>query len=299
MSESKTNMVVIVCALMCEARPVIDYYRLKKSLDKPFTVFANDNSPVLVAVSGIGVSGSAAAVGWLSSYLATKRSCSNPVWLNVGSAGHGTRAIGEIVRINRYAMENGRASFVPLIAKWPGESESLVTSAAPSSDYPQGSLVDMEGEGFFKAALHFSKPELVQSIKVVSDNAQQGFDRLSAAKITELIQQNVAQIVDYIEQLRLLSHVLPSAELRQESSQEFGEHWTHSQRQVAMAMLESAHALGLKGEADHILKTQQDYPQAYTSLSNLLSGAVPQLMATDQNENAHAESVVSQQHGRR
>ena len=62
-------MLVWVVAMHCEAKPVIDYYRLKKSrIDHAFDLYRGDQ--MLCVISGIGKTAVAAASAWVQSTFA-------------------------------------------------------------------------------------------------------------------------------------------------------------------------------------------------------------------------------------
>ena len=67
----------------------------------------------------------------------------------------------------------------------------------------------MEGSAFFAAAHRFSAAELVQAIKVISDNQATDINNLSGAVLTELIQSALQEIVEFIDKLIELLAVLP------------------------------------------------------------------------------------------
>ena len=58
-------MLIWVCAMHCEAKPVIDFYRLKKSHDdNAFDLYRGDKMACII--SGIGKLASAAASAWIA-----------------------------------------------------------------------------------------------------------------------------------------------------------------------------------------------------------------------------------------
>ena len=63
----------------------------------------------------------------------------------------------------------------------------------------------MEASAFIESARHFSHAELVQSLKVVSDNEQQPYSNISAKLATKLIAENIELIVECIETLQTLA----------------------------------------------------------------------------------------------
>lgn len=236
----------IITALNCEAKPLIDYFRLRKVHSKPFdlykgeTKFGDDKAAakINIVVSGIGQVKAAAACGWAAARFGTNR----VVWLNVGVAGHQDCEVGEIARIcNVLDPVISYSHYPALTAKWSGEDKVLMTSATPMSDYPQGVLVDMEGAAFFHAACAFSDSELVQSLKIISDNQQESLERLNANIISNLIQARVSEIRNFMSSL---VDLIPeqSMDLRQNDLLVYL-HCTVSQRQQYFELIEKLQSL--------------------------------------------------------
>ena len=60
-------MLIWNCALHCEAKPIIDYYRLKKDpAENAFDVYQDER--IACVVSGIGGINMAAATAWMLSF---------------------------------------------------------------------------------------------------------------------------------------------------------------------------------------------------------------------------------------
>jgi len=194
-------MLTFMVALHCEAKPLIDFYRLKKVDQRGFDLYRSKSVDVELVVTGIGALAMSAAVGWVAS-----QDCpAQRVWLNIGTAGHADLPIGKLLLIHGVGDEvSQRCHYPPLVAKWSGITESLLSVNAPTSDYPGGAAVDMESYAFFNAALRFSDAELVQSVKVISDNKQSGIENLNAARLTELVTPHVSSIDEYAEKLQAL-----------------------------------------------------------------------------------------------
>lgn len=195
-----------VTALSCEARALIDHYSLKKVSDKPFPLFhselANQDTQVNLVVCGVGLMNAATAVGWLGARTQAMQCC----WLNVGSAGHAVLDIGQAHLVHCSSQEGAlRSHYPPLVATWPQGTVSLLSCVAPCSDYPDQQAVDMEASAFFQAAAKFSDTEVIQSIKVISDNREQGIEHLNADVIAELMQGSTALITQYAEALLALN----------------------------------------------------------------------------------------------
>lgn len=273
MSKPSKPTVVVVVALMSEARPLIDYFRLKKRCDSPFTVFSSTQSYVQIVICGMGFISVATAVGFMS------EGDTSQAWLNVGIAGHRFFEVGSCVRVLSHRFEeSSRKQFVSQAVPWKGLVAELITLGEVSSDYPDSELIDMEGVGFFTAALHFNNSELVQSLKIVSDNADHSADKLSAQAITELVLQNRQELVEFIERL----HNFIIVPLQQVDWRDLID-WSlsHSQRQIVNDHLQACAALGLDHAATELVNSARDFKQLDTGLMALISTYKPKLLALE------------------
>ena len=193
----------IVVALSCEAKPLVDYYRLTKQAVTGLSYFsreADQNFPfnIHLVVSGIGARNMATACGWLGAN-SRKDNC---VWLNVGVAGHKEHRLGEIVRINKASELGSAKNYYPaLVAKWSEMNIGLISYSEPCTDYPANAVVDMEAYTFFEVVNKFSNKELVQSLKIISDNSKNGIEAINAARVSGLIAEKIETINSFVENL--------------------------------------------------------------------------------------------------
>ena len=201
----------ILVALTCEAKPLIRYFKLQREHQyEEFAIFVRNN--MRLVVTGIGQINMAAACGWLTAIASGFKKTTNDIWLNVGTAGHGNLEKGEIFVVNQVANNCERVYYPPLIVKWKGEYSALQTVDHPSHQYHQGLAFDMEAYAFFLAAQKFTSAELVQSIKVVSDNPENSIEQLNAKTLSELIENQLPQIENYIDRLSQLAASIPGAD---------------------------------------------------------------------------------------
>lgn len=203
-NKSPQPQLCILAALNCEAKALIDRFKLKKTGDQPFSLFAGDstlngvNTRINVVISGIGMLNMSCAIGWL----AAQSLSTNSVWINVGTAGHAELAVGDgFIVSSTQDVFSSKAYFTPQVAPRPVSMNPCMTLNAPSNDYPEVGGIDMEAAAFFNAATRFTAAECVQSYKVVSDTPEQGIERLSAKVIAELLQPHTDHIVSYSESL--------------------------------------------------------------------------------------------------
>lgn len=202
----------IMLALSCEAKPIIDFYRLKKLPSKGFAHFNSQGNPdrphdINLVVSGIGSSNMLQASAWLAAKTELMSCC----WLNIGTAGHESFELGMIVQVV-HSVELGslKAHYPPLVvnarklikgAQSSTEVVSLLSSNTPVSDYPANQAVDMEAYSFFLSAKRFASSELVQSLKVISDNQTEGLELLNATRISELVGSQISIIDEFSRSL--------------------------------------------------------------------------------------------------
>jgi nucleoside phosphorylase len=185
---------IIVCALACEAKPFIDFFKLKKDTNiHAFSVYQLGS--VLLIVSGMGENNMSAAVNWLSGYLHHK-TARNQFWLNIGVAGHQTADVGRLFCAHK--ISNYQQTFYP--TKWIKHKislEQLLTANSEETAYKENLLYDMEGAAFFQSATRFNKQESVQCLKIVSDNQHHAVNR-DKTFISDLIAKHCQAVVAFI-----------------------------------------------------------------------------------------------------
>jgi hypothetical protein len=280
-------ILTIMLALNCEAKPWVDFYHLKKSLDRPFNVYAKPGLELEIVITGIGAISMSTAVGWVAGRATSRKR----VWLNLGIAGHLDRPIGDAVRVHSYIDANDlRHNYPPLVAKWAGDSDALMSVNAPTDSYPDSAMVDMEGLAFYRSACMFSSPELVSSIKVISDNQENSVENLNATKISQLMQVHVAIVNRFTDSLLALAKPanITLAELTLE-----GVRRTHSQQLQLNRLLEKAAALELnQAVADLGLQQESRFDLVLSKLAALIDHSAPSLERTP-SDKADAPSLLS------
>jgi len=191
-------MLIWVTALHCEAKPIIDHYRLKKCQShNVFDVYKKDQ--IECVVSGIGKSACTAATEWI----ATLNHESRPIaWINVGTAGSASHDIGTALLINRISETESSRHFYLLPPIAPGlQPAHCKTLTQPSTNYHPGQVYDMEASAFFDTATRFSGAELVQCVKIVSDNPSHQTGR-NKSRISELIHQHINHLAQLAQELQ-------------------------------------------------------------------------------------------------
>ena len=279
-------------ALNCEAKPWVDFYGLKKSIDRPFGVYTKPGLDVEIVITGIGAPCMATAVGWV----AGRSGSVKRVWLNLGIAGHLDKSVGEAIRV--YSYIDGidlRQHYSPLVAKWAGDSDALMSVNAPTSNYPDAAMVDMEGLSFYRSASMFSSPELVESIKVISDNQENNVEDLNASKITQLMESQLAMVNRFSDNLLALVQLsasavidMPLASLRR----------THSQQQQLNRLLERAIALELEQAVTELeLHKESKFDAVLTKFSAFIDAAAPSIGRLPKDDSISSTALRGKSHG--
>jgi len=195
----------IVTALPCEARPLIDFYRLSKlELNTQFECYSNSDKTLFLIVSGIGNINIAAATSYI---FLLSGGVPNSCFLNLGIAGHQHYTIGELFLAHKITDSLSKKSFYPQPnKKLRIPSENLVSVIQADTTYAHNQLVDMEAYSFFHTASKFICHEQIQVLKVVSDNAKQPTEHIKPKFVSELINRKINVIDNIIKYLLELSN---------------------------------------------------------------------------------------------
>ncbi len=197
-------MIRYVVALPAEARPLIRHLDLIRAPAGEPPIWRGPG--VSLVVSGIGRAAAAAAVESLARLDDAAESGvggaggfpDEAAWINVGVGGHRDLPLGEVVLADRVvdAAAAGqrspeahlpRAWCPPLVFEPPCATATVTTVDRPETRYPEDTVYDMEAAGFCAAAARRASAELIQVIKVISDNTAAPPARLTALRVEELI----------------------------------------------------------------------------------------------------------------
>jgi nucleoside phosphorylase len=195
MPASSINLVV---ALPAEAKPIASGFDLKRvPANGGFPVYRHQNTALVVSAPGKINSAVATA------YLGTVGGCvKDAIWVNIGVAGHAERGVGEVLLAHSITDGGSGRCWHP--AQCPGghcPSDSLVTLDQPDLSYRRNAMVDMEAAGFYPAACRFSPVELVQTLKVISDNRSETARGLSAKRVQRLVEGSLDTLEALIARL--------------------------------------------------------------------------------------------------
>jgi len=186
-------MLIWMCALRCEAKPIIDFFRLKKSADKTdFNLYSNHDMTCIV--SGMGSDNMSKATEWAYSLYKNEKKVN---WINIGIAGHKNLPVGTTVLINEVSQNHSDKSIENQITiKHPFNTKPLISISQQNTDYDKTALFDMEAFAFLQTTRKLCPLDPSQVIKVVSDNRQTPPSQ-NKARISKLIADNMQPISDF------------------------------------------------------------------------------------------------------
>jgi len=200
----------LVVALPAEAKPVISRFGLTRvqpnlgfllSFSLSFPLYRRGR--IALVVTGPGRS--AATAG--TDFLATMGDCPQAaIWINLGVAGHAERQIGKVLLARSITDANSGHVRHPILPRdRPCPADDLLTLDRPDPDYRHKGLADMEASGFFSTACRYADAELVQVLKVVSDNRETTARGLSAKQVRLLIGGALATLEALLASLEALA----------------------------------------------------------------------------------------------
>ncbi len=188
-------MLIWVCALRCEAKPVIDFYRLKKSRQQQNHILYQGEHCSCI-VSGMGKENMSDAIDWGVSLFSQPAEL---FWINLGIAGHINWPPGTPVFVTEATWEQTDRIVPTPPNNQPFPGKAVISLPGERTDYDRHALFDMEGHAFFKAASRFSPLANCQSLKVISDN-EQVLPNRNKSRISRLIAVNIPTIIRFAEQ---------------------------------------------------------------------------------------------------
>jgi adenosylhomocysteine nucleosidase len=239
--------ITVICALPSEAQALLEHWRLPTVRERPFRVYGNDAARIVI--SGVGSHACAAAVGYAA---ALHDSRDDDLWLNLGIAGHGQHALGTPLLAARVSHHGRDGAWYPsLLFTPPCAVAELITYDLAVSDYPPQACCDMEAAGFMAATSRVASGDLVQVMKVVSDNAESGIAGIERSRVYGLMQNALPSVLELIERLRAVAARLPVA-VHDAEAEVLLERWhfTHSQAHQLRQLLQRRVLLGRSDALD-------------------------------------------------
>lgn len=190
-------MIYIYCALYCEAKTLIEKYKLVRESNEnsvPFECFTNSDEGITLVITGVGVI--AASVAITSSCMKYKISEKDFI-VNIGTCGAKNEEIkGQIYLCSKIRDDAAGRTFYPdMLYKNELCEAELITLSKPLSIKDErfnfcectnkNRIYDMEGAGIWQSAMYFTSTDRVLIMKVVSDIGDGLLTQLQMEKIME------------------------------------------------------------------------------------------------------------------
>ena len=168
----------------------------------------------------------AAATGYLHALAGSPQ---HMPWINAGIAGHGDLAIGKLVQVSRISdRASGRNWYPPQVINSGLERTTVITVDHPEHEYSEGDAYDMEAAGFYPAACRCSTAELVQSLKVISDNPDVSVETLNPKRVEQLLGDRIDEIAGFMEELQTLAKTAEAMKFKPKVLEELHKKWHFS-----------------------------------------------------------------------
>lgn len=246
----------IIVALMSEAIPLIEELDLDEHSRSDVNGLLFRNEDIVLAVSGIGRTRCAAMAEKVRQLPDQADSCA---WLNVGIAGHRSRSVGDAFVANSVVDgETGKTWYPSQVLDVGCAADRVITVDSPETEYFANAGYDMEASAFYAAAARHATAELVQCVKVVSDNPDHHIAELTADKVTQLVARQVPAIKAAIVGLKELAVAIERRDPAMGAEKEFYERWrcSFSQRVIIKRLLSklAAHGKALSIESECLSK---------------------------------------------
>ena len=217
-------MINLLCALTCESKPIIKYFKLKHySNASLYNTFINENHSISLTVTGIGKYSSAGAV--IHTYMLLS-SDKYDGWINFGIAGHSTLKLGTPIIANKIVDNASLNAWYPQILFDNNiRADTIITLDKPSSIYPEHGAIDMEASGFYEMASKIGSIELCHSIKIISDNDTLSYKKINSQLTEELIYRNIRTINELTVKIASLQSILKPPNQTQKDYEEIIRKW--------------------------------------------------------------------------
>lgn len=198
MTNSQSIKCLLIVALPAEAKPLIGRYKLstlnhtpennpENTLkNSPFRCWKNND--IALVETGIGKLNSAAATSYALAI--TGASCC----INVGIAGSDNDIGSAFVAHRVVDQGTGKIWYPQQMWQHTMDSLSVETVDSPTSQYQSDAAFDMEMSGVMSAASRFLSTEMIQSIKVISDNTTSDYSEINKELVINLISDQLSVI---------------------------------------------------------------------------------------------------------
>lgn len=201
-------MIVIFCALKCEAIMLIKHYKLKRIETKAFSIYVSEDEKIMLVITGVGKIAAANAVGFIAGKFDI---ASDTSIINFGSAaGVMGLSIGELILANKITDQAAGRDFYPdmIISANLKEGkicsrDSIITVDDVIETKDDIALFDMEASAIYQSAISYIGPHQMHFLKIVSDNGVKQISDYKALSqhIEQIILEKENEITSFIDEV--------------------------------------------------------------------------------------------------
>lgn len=191
----------LVVAHKLEAQVLLQHLKMQAVRNHAYPVYQNTDGISLI-VTGNGRLAAAAATAYLAGLQGD--ACA-PAWLNIGIAGHGSATVGTALLVNRINEVATGQVYYPTPRSSGFANAALCTVDAIETEYGEAVAYDMEAAGYWPVASRCGCLDLVQCIKIVSDNPEQGVEQFRESSVKGLMAERLEEMAQFIAALRAAS----------------------------------------------------------------------------------------------
>lgn len=200
-----TFMIFIVTALMIEAAPIIEHFKLKKDMSShSFPIYKNNE--IILIIGGVGKVKSAMAVVYLFSVYGVSE---KHILLNIGFCGtNDTRYdLGNLVMIHKISdMDTGRDYYPDIFCIKGFAREAICCCSKPvdekALELKKSIFCDMESAGIMEASKKFIYAHQVLILKIISDYLSP--ENLDKETLQNYLRNHIVSIEQIISDLKAL-----------------------------------------------------------------------------------------------
>jgi nucleoside phosphorylase len=196
------SKIAIACALYCESKPLIQFYKLKPVHNfRGFPVFENEK--IVLIKTG---SGKVAAAAGISFILAKYPEIG--LVFNFGiCGGMKKQKIGALFLVDQISdNDTGRDFYPDILVKSSFPRANLVTISKLGAESRKFDLVDMEASAFFEAAGKFLPVDRIQVLKIVSDHREG--TNLEGRGVEKMVEKQLSKIDSFLKRFNNLHSVV-------------------------------------------------------------------------------------------
>jgi len=243
-------MVLFVTALMPEAAPLIEYFKLKKDMGiNAYPVYRN--SDIALIVSGVGKLKSAAALAYLCALYHVEE---RDIVINIGFCGSSSRKYtpGTLLVINKITdMDTGKDYYPDVLfgRGLPKESLRCYSRAVRKEDISGETNVfcDMESAGFIETAKKFVYTHNIAVLKIISDYLEP--ENLNHELLRNYIRKQLSRVENLLDVLKQLNRSTCEFTFTEEENEAFTSicHNLYFSKSMEKMFLKEMKILKLKG----------------------------------------------------